>query len=59
MPHTYKVFISSVQEELKVERRSLRENILHDLVLALYVKDVFLFEDVPAKDQAPSAIRSS
>jgi ATP-dependent DNA helicase RecG len=56
MPHTYKVFISSVQRELAAERRAVKENILHDPVLGLFFKDVFLFEDIPAKDQAPDDI---
>lgn len=56
MPHTYKIFVSSVQKELESERRAVKEFILHDDLLGLFFTDVFLFEDIPARDQAPDDI---
>ncbi len=49
--HRYRVFISSVQKELAEERRSLKNYIFSDPMLKLFVSDVFLFEDLPARDQ--------
>lgn len=46
----YKVFISAVQKELKIERRAVKEFILADVLLSEYF-DVFLFEDSPAKSK--------
>ncbi|MBW1819107.1 MAG: DUF4062 domain-containing protein, partial [Deltaproteobacteria bacterium] len=45
------IFISSVQKEFAEERRALKEYILNDPLLKLFVSDVFLFEDLPARDQ--------
>lgn len=56
MPRTYKIFISSVQNELKAERRAIKEFIEHELVLSMFFKDIFLFEGVPARGQPPSEI---
>lgn len=56
MPHAYKIFVSSVQKELEPERRSIKEFILHDALLCRFFRDVFLFEDIPAKDQLPDEI---
>jgi len=56
MPHAYKIFVSSVQKELGPERRAIKEFILHDALLCRFFRDIFLFEDVPAKDQTPDEI---
>ena len=45
------VFISSVQGELKNQRRALKDFLLGDAFLRKFITDVFLFEDVPARDQ--------
>ena len=41
------VFVSSVQKELAVERRALKEYVHNDPLLRQYF-EVFLFEDLPA-----------
>jgi len=46
------IFISSVQKELADERKALRDFILGNRLLSRYF-DVFLFEDLPAKDRRP------
>ena len=51
-----RVFISSVQKELAAERRTVKEFILHDPLLSRFIGDVFLFEDIPAKDRKPDDI---
>lgn len=56
MSRAYKIFVSSVQKELEAERRAIKEFILHDALLCRFFRDVFLFEDIPAKDQAPDRI---
>ena len=48
-----KIFISSVQNELKEERRSVKDFIIADPLLSRFIDDVFLFEDVPAGDRRP------
>jgi ATP-dependent DNA helicase RecG len=50
------LFISSVQKELAAERRALKDYILHDPLLSRFISDVFLFEDIPAKDRKPDDI---
>ncbi|MFH1867967.1 MAG: ATP-binding protein [Candidatus Omnitrophota bacterium] len=47
----YKIFISGVQKELKVERRAVKDFIIKDILLSEYF-DVFLFEDSPAKGKS-------
>jgi len=47
----FAIFISSVQKELQEERRAIRDYILNDPLLKLFISDVFLFEDLPARDQ--------
>ena len=49
----YKIFISSVQKELAAERRAVKDFIAHDPLLRRFISDVFLFEDIPAKDRKP------
>ena len=52
----YKIFISSVQKELAEERRAVKNFIIHDPLLSRFIPDVFLFEDIPAKDRKPDDI---
>ena len=57
MPATrLKIFISSVQKELAAERRAVKDYILNDPLLKRFVSNVFLFEDIPAKDRKPDDI---
>ncbi len=57
MPDTrLKIFISSVQKELALERRAVKDFITHDPLLSRFISDVFLFEDIPAKDRKPDDI---
>ncbi len=52
MPATrLKIFISSVQEEFKQLRLDLKAFLLGDAFLHRFVSDVFLFEDLPARDR--------
>jgi predicted HTH transcriptional regulator len=44
----YKVFVSGVQKELKVERRTVKDFVIGNPLFKDYF-DVFLFEDSPAK----------
>ena len=45
-----RIFISSVQKELAVERRAVRDFVEGDALLRRFFT-VFLFEDLPAGDQ--------
>ena len=45
-----KIFISSVQKEFAQERKAVRDFLRGDPLLRRFF-DVFLFEDVPAKDR--------
>jgi len=47
----YKIFISSVQKELKLERRTIKKFILDDALLSEYF-NVFLFENAPARSKS-------
>ncbi|MDR0834547.1 MAG: DUF4062 domain-containing protein [Candidatus Symbiothrix sp.] len=49
----YKIFISSVQKEFAGERRMLANYLQHDALFGKFF-DVFIFEDLPAKDQTPN-----
>ena len=49
------VFISSVQKELVAERKAIRDFICSNRLLSKHF-DVFLFEDLPAKDQRPDSL---
>jgi len=51
-----RIFVSSVQKELAGERRAVKEFILHDPLLGRFVQEVFLFEDLPARDRRPDDI---
>ena len=46
-----KIFISSVQKEFAELRRDLKAFLLGDAVLHRFVAEVFLFEELPAKDR--------
>jgi ATP-dependent DNA helicase RecG len=46
-----RIFVSSVQKELTEIRRDLKAFLLGDPFLKRFISDVFLFEDVPAKDR--------
>lgn len=50
-----RIFISSVQKELAEERRALKEYVEKDPLLGRYF-EVFLFEDLPARDQRADAV---
>jgi ATP-dependent DNA helicase RecG len=52
MPATrLRIFISSVQKEFAQVRRDLRAFLLGDAVMQRFVVEVFLFEELPAKDR--------
>lgn len=51
----HKIFISSVQKEFKEERTALRDFITRDPLCRRYF-DVFLFEDIPARDRNPDSV---
>jgi len=46
-----RIFISSVQKEFFQVRRDLKAFLLGDAVLRRFVSDVFLLEELPARDQ--------
>jgi ATP-dependent DNA helicase RecG len=46
-----KVFISSVQKEFQQIRKDLKAFLLGDAVLHRFISEVFLFEELPAKDR--------
>jgi len=46
-----KVFVSSVQKEFEQLRPSLKAFLLGDAVLQRFIAEVFLFEELPAKDR--------
>ena len=52
----FKIFVSSIQKELQEERRAIKDFILHDPLLSRFVSEVFLFEDIPARDRRPDDI---
>jgi len=47
----YKIFISSVQKEFVQQRLDLKAFLLGDAVLRRFVSEVFLFEEIPARDR--------
>ena len=52
MPATrLKIFISSVQKEFAQQRLDLKAFLLGDAVLRRFVSEVFLFEELPARDR--------
>ena len=50
---TFRVFISSVQDEFAEERCRLKHWLTTDLFVSRFVEDVFLFEDVPSRGKPP------
>lgn len=50
-----RIFISSVQKELAAERRALKEFVHNDALLRQHF-EVFLFEDLPARDRRADAV---
>jgi ATP-dependent DNA helicase RecG len=50
-----RIFISSVQKEFSRERIALREYLRGDALMRRFF-EVFLFEEIPAKDQAPDKV---
>jgi len=52
----YRIFISSVQKELALERRAIKDFITRDPLLSRFISDVFLFEDIPAGSRKPDDI---
>ncbi len=52
----YSLFISSVQKEFATERRAVKDFITNDPLLSRFISDVFLFEDIPARDRKPDDI---
>jgi ATP-dependent DNA helicase RecG len=46
-----KIFISSVQKEFEQIRPALKAFLLGDAVLRRFISEVFLFEEIPAKDR--------
>jgi ATP-dependent DNA helicase RecG len=46
-----KIFISSVQKEFQQARRDLKAFLLGDAVLHRFIFEVFLFEELPARDR--------
>jgi predicted HTH transcriptional regulator len=50
-----KIFISSVQKEFKEERVALRDFVTRDPLCRRYF-EVFLFEDMPARDRHPDSV---
>jgi hypothetical protein len=46
-----KIFISSVQKEFQQARKDLKAFLLGDAVLHRFISEVFLFEELPARDR--------
>lgn len=53
---TFRVFISSVQDEFAEERRQLKEWLTRDLFVSRFVESVFLFEDEPSRGKPPQEV---
>ena len=53
---TFRVFISSVQDEFAEERRRLKQWLTTDLFVSRFVESVFLFEDVPSRGKPPQEV---
>jgi ATP-dependent DNA helicase RecG len=49
------IFVSSVQKELKADRRALKDYVQGDALLRRFF-EVFLFEDIPAADRRPNEV---
>ena len=55
-PARKRIFISSVQKEFAKVRRDLKAFLLGDAVLRRFVSEVFLFEELPARDQRTDTV---
>lgn len=55
MTEKHRIFVSSVQKELAVERRAVHDFVECDALLRRFF-DVFLFEDLPASGQRPDEL---
>ena len=53
---TFRIFISSVQDEFADERRRLKQWLTTDLFVSRFVESVFLFEDVPSRGKPPQEV---
>ena len=53
--HRKKIFVSSVQKELRAERRALKTFVQNDPLLRRFF-EIFLFEDLPAADRRADAV---
>ena len=53
---TFRIFISSVQDEFADERRQLKEWLTTDLFVSRFVESVFLFEDEPSRGKPPREV---
>ena len=53
---TFRIFISSVQDEFAEERRRLKQWLTNDLFVSRFVESVFLFEDVPSRGKPPQEV---
>ena len=53
---TFRIFISSVQDEFAEERRRLKQWLTTDLFVSRFVESVFLFEDVPSRGKPPQEV---
>ncbi len=56
LANRYNLFISSVQKELAVERRAVKDFVTYDPLMSRFISNVFLFEDIPAGDRKPDDI---
>ena len=52
----FKIFVSSPQKEFAQLRRDLKTFLLGDAFLHRFIDKVFLFEDLPSKDQHADAV---
>ena len=53
---TFRIFISSVQDEFAEERRRLKQWLTTDLFVSRFVDGVFIFEDVPSRGKPPQEV---
>src|SRR3989338_567106 len=53
--HKHKIFISSVQKEFSAERQAIKDFVNGDALCRRYF-DIFLFEDIPARDRNPDSV---
>ena len=49
----FAVFVSSIQKEFEEERRTIKDYLQNNPLFVLFISDIFLFEDIPARDQRP------